>query len=251
MIKFLKRKAAAEKEKMSGMSRADKAVYIWDYYKVHILLLLAFIALIIGLCWQLLFNSQETVYHFAIINEEMNVEKDSALKTSLSDWLGLNPRTEEVMVDSNYNIPYLYNESSEPAYLDGTPASDFSTYEKYFLNLSKNVIDAAVMPESFMEYCNSLDRSYCDLTELFPEDVLLRYEERFCWGTDVNGEKYLCGLYTDGTVFDAGYFAQSADETLREAYGRQVLAFPVGGGHPENNEMFLRWVFENEATAIP
>lgn len=243
----LKEKVASEKKKMASMGKKEKAAYILDYYKVHIFVLLAFIALVIGVIYQVFFNSKETVYHFAVINEEMDVKKDEALMKTLGDWLDIDSRHQEVTVDSNYNIPYMYNESGQLIYADGSLASDFSTHDKYFLNLSSHVIDAAVMPESFMEHCNSIERSYYDLTELFSEDVLAKYSDRFCYGTDADGKRYLCGLYTDGTIFDAAYFAADAGEDLIEACGRQVLAFPLYGRHPENNEKFLTWVFEKNA----
>lgn len=241
---WLKERIVSEKEKMASMNKKEKAAYIWDYYKVHILALAALLALFIGVLWQLIFNNQETVYHFAVVNEVMDVEKDEALKASLGSFLGIDSRREEVTVDSNYNIPYIYNDDGQLVYADGSPASDFSTHDKYFLNLSQNIIDAAVMPESFMAHCNSIERSYYDLTELFSEEVLEKYEDCFCYGTDADGNTYLCGLYTDGTIFDAAYFAADAGEDLRKACGRQVLAFPLGGENKENNEKFLEWIFE-------
>lgn len=235
------------RKKTEHMNRQEKVQYIIDYYKVPIIAAAVVILLIIGIAWQLLFNNQKTVYSFAIINEEMNIQSDSQLKESLTKWLGLNPRKAEVAIDSTYNIPYIYDESGQLVNVDGSPAADYSTFEKYFLNLSHNTIDAAVMPEGFMEYCNGLDRSYYDITELFSEEALEPYKDRFCYGTDVNGESYVCGLYTDGTIFDASYFAKDAGEEMVKAYGKQVLAFPIGGKNPENNEAFLKWIFEENA----
>lgn len=238
---------ADEKKKTGHMSREEKVRYVWDYYKVPVLFLAAVIALILGVGWQLLFNNQKTVYNFAVVNEKMSVEGDIQLKESLSRWFGLDPRREEVTVDSGYNVPYIYNEDGQLVNVDGSPAADYSTFEKFFLNLSHNVIDAAVMPEGFLEYCNSLDRSYYDLTELFSQEELEPYKDRFCYGTDAYGEEYLCGLYTDGTIFDASYFAGSAGEELVKAYGKQVLVFPAGGQNPQYNVSFLKWVFEENA----
>lgn len=242
-MSWIKDKIASEKKKMAPMNRKEKAVYIFDYYKVQLLVLLALIALVIGVVYQVFFNNKETVYHFAVVNEDMDVEKDTALAASLGSLLEIDSRREQVTVDSNYNIPYMYNEEGQLVYMDGSPAADFSTHDKYFLNIANHVIDAAVMPESFMEHCNSIEKSYYDLTELFSETALAPYADRFCYGTAADGEKYLCGLYTDGTIFDAEHFAADAGEEIIAACGRQVLAFPLGGGHPENNEKFLKWVF--------
>ena len=244
MTEGIRQKMAAEKEKMSSMNRQEKIAYIIDYYKVHILIGIALIALIIGVIWQVFFNNREVVYHFAIINEEMNTESDRQMMDSLTEYFDLNPRREEVTVDSMYNIPYMQNEEGVTVNLDGSPSSDHSTYEKFFLNMSVNAIDAAVMPESFMTYCNGLGRYYSDLRDIFSEDFLSRYEDRFCYSTDDTGEEYLCGLYTDGTVFDASYFARNAGEEMIEAYGKQVLAFPLGSKHTDRHEAFVQWVFE-------
>ena len=240
----LREKIASEKAKMASMSRQEKIVYILDYYKVHILIAALLIALLTGIIWQVVFNNQETVYQFAIINEEMNPQNDAVMMESLSEYFGLDDRREELFVDSSYNIPYIYNDQGQAVNIDGSLASDYSTYEKFFLNMSSNSIDAAVMPEGFMTYCNSLDRYYEDLTDIFSEEFLAQYEDRFCYSTDSSGEEYLCGLYTDGTVFDASYFARSAGEEMVEAYGRQVLAFPAGSQHTDRHEAFVQWIFE-------
>lgn len=244
-MSLLKDKIASEKKKMAAMNKKEKAAYVLDYYKVHILVLLALIALLIGILYQIM-SHKETVYHFAIVNETMDVEKDEVLSASLASALNAGKR-EEVFVDSNYNIPYMYNEENQLVYMDGSPASDYSTHDKYFLNLANHVVDAAVMPESFMAHCNSIERSYYDLTALFSEAVLEKYSDRFYYGTDADGKEYLCGLYTDGTIFDAAYFAADAGEDLIEACGRQVLAFPLDGPNPENNEKFIEWVFGENA----
>lgn len=43
-MSLLKDKIASEKKKMAAMNKKEKAAYILDYYKVHILVLLALIA---------------------------------------------------------------------------------------------------------------------------------------------------------------------------------------------------------------
>ncbi len=248
MFNGLRQKMTAEKKKMSKMAPREKREYILEYYKVHIGFLVLFVAAVAGILWQLIFNNQKAVYNFAIVNEIMDVERDKNMMEALSVFWALNPRSEKVVVDSNYNIPYLYDEQTDQMlYADGSPAADYSTYDKFFLNLSGGVIDAAVIPEDFLNYCNGLDTYFYDLELILPEDFLNTYSGRFCYGTDVWGEQHLFGLFMDGTDFDPAYFAASADKEVQEAYGRQVLVFPKTQKNGGRNEAFIRFLMEQHS----
>lgn len=241
----LRKQLKDEKEKMRGMSRNEKWSYILAYYKLPIgiaLLLLYGTALFI---WNQIVHNEKTVYCVAIVNEEMDVERDRVLSGQLNRYLGLDEETQTTVIDSNYNIPYQFDDRTEQAlYVDGSVSSDYSTYDKFFLNISTNSIQAAIMPEDFLEYCNGLGTCFTDLRDSLSEEGIEQYEERICYGTDENGIKYPCGIYTDGTIFDASYFAKHSDDSLMQAYGRQVLVFPDYNGIREQNEGFLKFVLE-------
>ena len=238
-----------KKQKMSGMTRREKREYIFEYYKVHMLFLLLFVAVCAGILWQVLFNSQKTVYNFAIINQVMDVDRDKTIMASLEAAWTLDSRKEKAAVDSNYNIPFHYDEQTDQMlYADGSPASDYSTYDKFFLNLSGGVIDAAVMPEDFLTYCNGLDSYFYDLTEIFSEEFLNTFAGRFCYGTDLSGKQHLWGLYMDGTAFDAASFAADAGADVQEAYGRQVLVFPKTQKNGDRNQAFVEFLLESFKT---
>ena len=145
----------------------------------------------------------------------------------LEEYLGINPKKEKVMVDSNYNIAYVFDDETNKAVdMDGAEVTDFSTYEKYFLNIDNGMIDAAIIPESFMEYCASLELYYEDLEHILSEDKMNAYENRICYCADASGNTYAAGIYMDGTVFDPAFFAADKGEKMVQALGRQILVFP-------------------------
>lgn len=246
MLEGLRIKIACERVKLSAMSGKERREYVWDYYKVHFLVLVLFMALLAGIIWQLLFNNQKTVYNFAIINEVMDVERDKQLMEALSGAWALDPRRKKTTIDSNYNIPYIYDDATDQIlYADGSPASDYTTYDKFFLNLSCGVVDAAVMPEGFLEYCNGLDQYFWNLEDILPGELLKTYAHRLCYATAPDGSSYPCGIYMDGTVFDAAYFAADAGTEAVKSFGCQVLVYAKTQKNKERNDAFLCFIINN------
>lgn len=240
----LKKSYQAEKEKLKKMNRSEKVSYIWMYYKVPIFVILIVIAGTTGILWNILHN-QETVYSLAIVNETMNMERDTELSEQLEQYFGLDQKKEKIVVDSNYNISYQFDDTTNQAVrLDGKQSSDYSTYEKFFLNLAYDEIDATVMPEGFLQYCNELEICFEDLRNTLSEETLQRYQERFCYQTNENGERYPCGIYMDGTVFDAAWFAKDQSKEVIESYGKQVLVFTENMDTSQKNELLVQYVLE-------
>ena len=105
----LKKSYQTEKEKLKKMNRSEKVSYIWMYYKVPIFVILIVIAGTTGILWNILHN-QETVYSLAIVNETMNMERDTELSEQLEQYFGLDQKKEKIVVDSNYNISYQFDD---------------------------------------------------------------------------------------------------------------------------------------------
>lgn len=246
----LKKSYQTEKEKLKNMNRSEKISYIWMYYKVHIIIVLIVIVGITGILWNQIFHNQETVYSLAIVNENMNMERDTELSEQLEQYFGLDQKKEKVVVDSNYNISYQFDDMTNQAVrLDGKQSSDYSTYDKFFLNLAYDEIYAAVMPEGFLEYCNGLEVRFADLRNTLSEETLQQYQERFCYQTGENGEQYPCGIYMDGTVFDAAWFAKDQEKEVIESYGKQVLVFVDNIDAGQKNELLVEYVLERLTVA--
>lgn len=242
----MERKRIEEREKWHTLDRSQRLTYIWDYYKVHIGVCAIVLVGLAAFIWHLCFTNQEAVLNFAIVNEDMDTARDNQLARDLAGYLEINPKKEKVVVDSNYNIAYHYDDETNQAYyIDGTVASDFSTYEKYFLNLGSGTVDAAVIPEEFLEYCESVETYYSPVEQVLTEEQMQKYEDIVCCGTDASGNSYAAGLYTDGTIFDASYFAAESGDEIIAACGRQVLVFPKKSQHPEHRAALTSYVFEN------
>jgi hypothetical protein len=62
------RKKQTEKEKLSEMSLKDKVSYLWEYYKLHALVIVLIIATIIYIVKEIVTPNIETQLYAAIIN---------------------------------------------------------------------------------------------------------------------------------------------------------------------------------------
>lgn len=133
--------------KTRDMDKVQKREYIITYYWYH--MLIAFILLFItGLViYHLLWGSRKTVFSLAIINQEVNYERDEKILQDFSKAYGI--KSKNISVDSNYLLSY------GDVTLEGNGRLNESLFEKFFFGWNEGAIDAVIMPESFFKYCTS------------------------------------------------------------------------------------------------
>lgn len=128
-----------------GMSPADRADYIAEYYWYHILLTFLGIGLVILTIYHVTAGRRTVSFACVIVNEKVDYERDRLLQEEFSGVLGLEPSA--VRVDSNYRISYPGHEER---------GSNESDYEKFFFGWSQGELDTVILPESFLAYCTEL-----------------------------------------------------------------------------------------------
>ncbi len=137
------------RENTAQMKRGQRAAYIAEYYWYHILLTFLAAAAVVLAIYNFTVGRQTVSFACAIINEQTDDERDSALCALLSD--ALNLQEKEITVDSNYKVSY-----GAAAQTDAFGSVDYTGYDKFFFGWSGGDLDVVVMPSSLLSYCLEL-----------------------------------------------------------------------------------------------
>ncbi len=208
---------SGEVNTVRSLQSDKRAGYIWDYHKWKIIISSAVIFCICGLLWTNVFNHKNTAYAMAVVNQRSDVRLDKDREMQLIGLFGLDAGREKVSVDSAYQIVWETTLDDYRQYAD---------YDRFFLNISNNQIDCAILPEGFLRYCMELDDIVYPLTDLIGDTD----GSRLCF---VDGIPY--GIYVDGTEWDNG-----------TASGRAVACFPVTGNNFDRSVLLARSITGSE-----
>lgn len=146
---LIKKWTADIKKNTAGMDRTAKAEYIAEYYWYHILIAFLAVGAVALVIYNATFGRRTVSFECAIVNTDTDDARDGSLESAFADALGLPEK--EVRVDSAYQVSYKGDGISDTA-----NAVDYSGYDKFFFGWSNGEIDAAVVPQSLLEYCEEL-----------------------------------------------------------------------------------------------
>ncbi len=185
-----------------NMGPADRAEYIAEYYWYHILLAFLVIGLLALIVYHVTAGRRVVSFACIIVNETVDYERDSALSGEFAEALNLDP--DRVRVDSDYRISYTGHEQK------GNNESD---YEKFFFGWSEGELDAIVLPESFLSYCE-----------------------------EVGGE--LRAVSEDGAVSIPLRKTKLQGRIRDDGNDPMVIVFPADGLHEEETAAFAEYIWE-------
>lgn len=229
MKEILQEKYAQEKEKMAEMSKEEKKEYILEYYKGWIIAIVLLICFFIWLPIHLIFNNADCGFSCVFVNGIVECG-DVDLSDRLTEYYGFNERKEYAYFDSNFQIAYPGADNE---------AADYSYYEKFFLNIRSGSMDVAIMPESYMEYCFTVEPIFVDVTEVLDSEQIKKYERYFVYGKNEAGEEYPCGI-------DISNFAFVEEEELCfvkvNNTEKMILTFPMNATRTERCQKFMRFL---------
>lgn len=190
--------------KTKNMDRKGTIEYIAAYYWYHILTAAIVLVLISITVYHLAWGRQKKSFTLAIVNQQIDYERDERLLNQFSESSGIKSR--KLSVDSDYLFSY------GDIKLEGVNENSF---EKFFLGWSSGFIDAAVIPESLYRYCISQDGVFTGLEEICPDILQKDNEERerreACLYIDDG--KYT-GIYIEKTKFAKDFIIDSSDPAI-------------------------------------
>ncbi len=213
--------------KTKNMNRDQKAEYVMTYYWYHILLAVLMAGLLILGIYHVNWGKRRTDFSMVIVNQDINFSRDRKIQEEYAQFSDIPAKF--VQVDSDYMISY------GDVKLEGI---NESSYEKFFFGWSAGVIDAAVMPESFYEYCKEQNGTYVSLLDLLEEaggSARLLDERQDILMEDGGA---CTGVYIEKTRI-SGYFMKNKDDPY-------VLVFPTEMKHKEAAGKFLEYSLQQE-----
>ena len=152
------------KQSVKDLSLSEKMEYYWQKYKVHIVVTVL-LACFFGSILHPIIHKKETVLSIAYINAFPNVE-DQVIIDDLEKHLQLNPKKQQVLLDSTY---YIDNTSDSPYAL---------TYsQKFSVNAMAGNIDVVLSDVTNFDFYGN-QGFFRDLSTIFPEEELNLYRDR-------------------------------------------------------------------------
>lgn len=210
------------KKKTEGMTRKQKASYIFTYYWYWMALTAAAVAIVIYLIVHFTVGVRRPQYTLAMADAVQNESLNEEIADSFAAENGLNQR--RVNVDSGYFFSfgdYTFENTNETG------------YDRFFFQWGNGEFDAVLMSEDMYAYCKSIGGEFLSLD-----------------GAD------LCGMEAfsdpdDGQVTGA---VVGTDPFMKKAAGKEeklLLVFPAEGKHQDLNTSMIRTIAEyrDELTA--
>ncbi len=202
-----------ELEKLKPLSPKERVGYIWDYYKIPILVTLIVVAL-----------GTSAIVHFAtrknpglyVVLVNAQDREDSLFEDLLEKETGQNIYVE---VDDTYQITH-----------DG---SDFYMIQVIAALFSMGDVDLfAADEETFSGYASQ--QCFADLTTVLPPEILDACGENLWYGEE-NGAKVLCGirLKEDSPLHKAGWYR---DEV--------IIGLSVSAKNPDRGALVLKGIVD-------
>ena len=126
------------REYMKDMNRKQKIDYIWDYYKVHIIVGLIVI-IFSGIFISESINKKNYVFNFTIVGNCIDTSKQEKLEKEATKLLvGKTDSKDQVLFD------FIYQNKKD----DGTLELDSAMQQKLIIRTAVGEIDAAVLDEN-------------------------------------------------------------------------------------------------------
>ncbi|HPU62887.1 MAG TPA: hypothetical protein PK304_01910 [Mobilitalea sp.] len=216
----------SEKEKLKNMSWKERFDYIWEYYKYHGLAILFAIVFIIYIINSITKPKTETRLYAAIVDNPIPIEIWSEYKDKLTDYLELDPQTEEIFL--NYN--FYFNTASD---------YEANMRQVFIAHLTASQIDLIIAPLS--EFSQYVKNGFFDpLSDQLPTDLHSLLTEKFYLAsTDDNPRDSAYGIYLTDTKLFREYSMTTDDEPY-------LVGIVSNSQYKKNAIEFIRYVFSEK-----
>jgi hypothetical protein len=224
----LKEKINEEKSKMSTMTGKEKVSYIWDYYKLFIII---FVGACAFLVYMIRLTSRERIdysLYVTMVGTTAEVGNDSAFQKEFYKYTGFDKKEYPVYFDNECYFDYSKNSAVGNSY-----------YESLVTYIEAGVNDVVIMNcENLTSFGESgrlldLETEECDsIREKYGEYFIYcdPYDEEYS-----NGEQVAVGIDLSGTKLMEEY------EIYKESCALGIGEYTE---HIDEIELFLDYLFE-------
>lgn len=238
--------------KLKNMTRKEKASYIWDYYKIHILVIIGIIIFATVLIKDVVENNKPTYLYAVFINSNFAVDPTGTLEDDYVRCANINPDEEHVYITFDTNFRDDYFDTTAIAY-----------QQKLVALYQANDIDIVAGPVGIME--TSADcGGYGNFEELLPADLLEELEEKgyefytykgrrydeeekaFLDPEDLqeleNFTPYIAGIYLDTCPYLNNMGEYGAFNMPTNEDERPIITIPAGTKRLDHSIEFIRFI---------
>ncbi len=211
-----------EKEKLKDMNFKQKLEYLWEYYRIHALAVVAIIALVIYIINSILNPGVSTKFYAALINSPIHPEVIDEFEKDFTGYLELDTNSENVVLNDtfNFNVDVTYT------------ANVKQTLQAY---VAAAEVDVIIAPEKeFAEYASY--GAVIKLSDQLPTDLYSSLTDHFfISATEDDPEKNAYGIY----ITDTKLFAENS--VTKDPY---IIGIVGNSKHKDNAIEFIRFLLE-------
>ena len=220
----LKNEAREEQAKLKKMSFRDKLWYIWEYYKIHMLIgcvILFFLYALGTIFYQKIFTSQ---LFFIVMNDRSGSEADyEGLANEFKTRMGYGKK-DKVEVDSSLYISFE----------ESTSQLDYASLAKVTAIVASKDLDVLISDSPAVEHYAS-NGAFLNLEEVLPADLWDMVKDDVYMAKDENGNSFPAAISLDDS-----YFHEKTGTQMEEAY----FSLINNSTRTDTAFEFLRYLYE-------
>ena len=186
----LKNEAREEQAKLKKMSFRDKLWYIWEYYKIHMLIgcvILFFLYALGTIFYQKSFTTQ---LFFIVMNDRSGSEADyEGLANEFKTRMGYGKK-DKVEVDSSLYISFE----------ESTSQLDYASLAKVTAIVASKDLDVLISDSPAVEHYAS-NGAFLNLEEVLPADLWDMVKDDVYMAKDENGNSFPAAISLDDSYF--------------------------------------------------
>ena len=176
--KYFKNFFKTEGEKLKKMTFVEKIKYIWEYYKIHIILTVGFIVLVVSLSKVVYRNIKyDSVFHCAMVNNMLSSAQEEFIIKEFGNYINIDKEHETLTFDSGYM--FMWDNSS---FSD----TNYTSRMKVASALAAQVIDIFVADKTYIISAAPEGQLY-DLKEVLPADIYAAVEDKLFYTAGEDG----------------------------------------------------------------
>ena len=220
----LKNEAREEQAKLKKMSFRAKLWYIWEYYKIHMLIgcvILFFLYALGTIFYQKSFTTQ---LFFIVMNDRSGSEADyEGLANEFKTRMGYGKK-DKVEVDSSLYISFE----------ESTSQLDYASLAKVTAIVASKDLDVLISDSPAVEHYAS-NGAFLNLEEVLPADLWDMVKDDVYMAKDENGNSFPAAISLDDS-----YFHEKTGTQMEEAY----FSLINNSTRTDTAFEFLRYLYE-------
>ncbi len=216
------------KAKFQEMNRKQKAEYIREYYKLHIIFGAIGLFIIGSLCNAWFINPPpKTAVHVVFIGTDISSEGSASLEKELNTVIVTKEMGNKKVVVSTY---YLESDGAEQ------PQMDMTTQMKFMANISASELDILVLDETQFKDLATTQQMFLPLDQILPEDMLVKLEDKL---VRLKAEED-----TEQQIYGINVTDNDKARSVAVVGGKKVMGVLVNTVREEEAIKTLRWFFD-------